>query len=88
MTPDKQLVLWVDGKSVHNDERDECCPDFSCCQPDLLADRALRVKFKAAVDQNDNISAWVMLGMFLSGALTKANPNKQFHIAGEEAGNV
>jgi hypothetical protein len=37
MTPDEQLEQWVKGISVHNDERDECCPDFSCCSSELMA---------------------------------------------------
>jgi len=46
MTPDEQLNLWVDGNSVHNDTRDECCPDFSCCCPDLQADLETRIYFR------------------------------------------
>lgn len=44
MTPNEQLELWVRGKSVHNDERDECCPDFSCCSPELLAPEHERIE--------------------------------------------
>ncbi len=33
MTAEEQLDLWLAGQNVHNDERDECCPDFSCCSP-------------------------------------------------------
>lgn len=35
MTPEEQLDLWCAGRSVHNDERQECCPDFSCCNPKM-----------------------------------------------------
>lgn len=47
MTPDEQLSLWLDGKPIHNGTRPdgECCPDFSCCRPDLLAPRATREAF-------------------------------------------
>lgn len=31
MTPTEQLEYWVKGVNVHNEERDECCPDFACC---------------------------------------------------------
>jgi len=31
MKPNEQLAKWVNGESIHNKERDECCPDFSCC---------------------------------------------------------
>lgn len=47
MKAEEQLDLWVEGKSVHNDERDECCPDFSCCGPPIV-DKKTRLKFKAA----------------------------------------
>lgn len=46
MTTDDQLKLWVQGNSVHNDTRDECCPDFSCCCPDLQADQETRIRFR------------------------------------------
>lgn len=29
MTPDEQLEQWCKGVSLHNHERDECCPDSS-----------------------------------------------------------
>lgn len=45
MTPDEQLDLWVAGSSVHNKERDECCPDFSCCKPKLLRRLAERIAY-------------------------------------------
>ena len=32
-----QMEKWLAGHPEHNTERDECCPDFSCCQPHLLA---------------------------------------------------
>ncbi len=35
MTSDEQLQLWLDGQSVHNPTTNECCPDFSCCVPEL-----------------------------------------------------
>ena len=28
MTSDEQLKEWVKGNSIHNPDRDECCPDF------------------------------------------------------------
>ena len=31
-----QGLLWLDEISVHNDVDEECCPDFSCCEPDLF----------------------------------------------------
>ena len=49
MTPYQERVLtqienWVNGISRHNYIDDECCPDFSCCEPDLFEqDREKRV---------------------------------------------
>ena len=32
----QQVLLWAMGKSRHNHIDGECCPDFSCCYPDLF----------------------------------------------------
>lgn len=37
-----QLVLWLGGQSVHNHISGECCPDFSCCHPDMLMPQEAR----------------------------------------------
>ena len=50
MTREEQLDLWVQGQSVHNAERDECCPDFSCCRPELLQPPEVRASFQRADD--------------------------------------
>lgn len=31
-----QCLRWAMGQSYHNRVDDECCPDFSCCQPELF----------------------------------------------------
>ena len=52
MTPAQQLEKWVRGESVHNGAAKnlgECCPDFSCCHPDMLWPEDRRKEF-AAVD--------------------------------------
>ena len=51
MTPEQQLDLWVAGNSVHNADRDECCPDFSCCGIPIV-DKATREQFKQAGEKN------------------------------------
>ena len=61
----KQLALWVEGESVHNDVRDECTPDFSCCTPALLQPRAVREAFAAAAE-GDRMN---MLGKFMGELL-------------------
>jgi hypothetical protein len=31
-----QALNWAMGKPVHNLIDDECCPDFSCCKPEMF----------------------------------------------------
>lgn len=31
-----QTLSWAMGRPYHNTIDDECCPDFSCCQPELF----------------------------------------------------
>jgi hypothetical protein len=31
-----QMLSWAMGKPYHEPHNDECCPDFSCCFPDLF----------------------------------------------------
>ena len=69
MTSDDQLAAWVDGRPIHNDERDECCPDFSCCMPELLADEETRIRFS----QGDSKVRDGYLMMFLGALLASSN---------------
>ncbi len=71
----EQTKLWVAGKPIHNKERDECCPDFSCCNPKLLAPKKIRQKFYKAELEGDSKTKNVMLMMFL-GKLISAIPSK------------
>lgn len=79
MTTSEQLQKWVSGEPVHNHARDECCPDFSCCQPDLMADEAVRKRFARAVFEGDESTQNQMLMMFLGAAFS----GKKVHIAGD-----
>lgn len=78
MTSDEQLVEWVRGNPLHNDTRDECCPDFSCCTPELLADVDTRKAFVKA----DEVTRMSMLGMFLGAALAEMGIEKEVHLTG------
>jgi hypothetical protein len=31
-----QHLAWAQGRPYHERLNDECCPDFSCCYPDLF----------------------------------------------------
>lgn len=65
MTPDEQVIKWIAGESIHNKERNECCPDFSCCEPTLLAALCERKEFKDALDTGNDYKKMEMLGIFL-----------------------
>lgn len=86
MKPEKQLELWVKGESVHNDERGECCPDFSCCKPHLLAPEHERKAFLEADQKGDTRTTMIMEFEFLGRAFAspkvyvagyKENPKKE-----------
>lgn len=36
----QQALAWINGRPYHDPVTDECCPDFSCCHPDLFTDDA------------------------------------------------
>ncbi len=77
MRPNEQLIKWVKGKSVHDHEQDVCCPDFSCCQPELLAPIEEREAFLSLPDDE----RFRFLGMFLGRAMELAAKGKVY-IAG------
>ncbi len=79
MTYDEQLAEWVKGNPVHMLEPDSCCPDFSCCKPELLSDAETRQRFMDA-DEETRLG---MLMIFLSAALALAS-EKKVHVAGFE----
>ena len=51
MTLNAQLALWVKGVSAHNGETGQCCPDYSCCEPALLAPEEERITYLVGTDQ-------------------------------------
>ena len=78
MTSEEQLDKWVEGEPIHNKDRDECCPDFSCCRPELLADKKIRTAFKNGTEESRN----ELLGFFLGQGIATYVPKKKVHIAG------
>ncbi len=72
MKTKEQLMLWVKGKSIHNDERNECCPDFSCCQEHLLAPECERKAFAEAHRNGDEKTKMSMLFEFLGRAFSSS----------------
>lgn len=81
MTPLEQLDLWVNDKSIHNSEREECCPDFSCCQTQFKAEAKVRKAFrKAFIENNKEVINAFLMG-FLGNAIAAYDPNKDIYIA-------
>lgn len=79
-SPDEQLQQWLEGRPVHNQERDECCPDFSCCCPELLAPPEVRKLF---VERKD-LQGQLLMG-FLGAMIAHKLSDKKVYIAGDEA---
>ncbi len=78
----KQLLDWLDGKPTHNKVDDECCPDFSCCQPSLLAPLEVReVFYKASMKENYRLTER-MLTEFLGKMIAALPSKKRVYIAG------
>jgi hypothetical protein len=74
-TYDEQLQLWEEGESVHVDASGhgiECCPDFSCCHPDLLAPIEVRREFRHARPRERER----LLMSFLGGAIANHTSQK------------
>jgi hypothetical protein len=69
MTPEEQLKQWLNGESIHNTDRDECCPDFSCCRPEFMAPKEERERFAKASLEGDERTTNAMLCEFLSRAM-------------------
>ena len=82
----EQLQQWVKGNPIHNKKRDECCPDFSCCSPGLLAPKEVRETFYNAYIKGNNKVTDRLLMEFLSKMIEKGKkPYYKIHIAGLEA---
>lgn len=83
MTYKEQLQMWVEGNSVHDkDEKgDQCCPDFSCCMPELKAPKEERELFQQLYLAERHNEYERMLMMFLGRALPLIT-DKKVYIAG------
>jgi hypothetical protein len=65
-----QLEMWVQGKPHHNYMDNCCCPDFSCCIPDLLQPVEVRKTFMAAWKQQNRQIVESMVFVFSDAQLT------------------
>jgi hypothetical protein len=85
-TFEEQLRLWVDGTSTHvrmskkyksmTGDDFQCCPDFSCCQPSLLAPVEMRKAFMVASPKQRS----AFLGQFLRALVDSALPQEKVYI--------
>ena len=82
MTYTEQLDAWVAGNSIHKQDTNECCPDFSCCQPELGIPIEQRILFRDHPEHQHK-----MLMVFL-GALISSMTDKEVYLAGEEPGQT
>ena len=88
-----QTDEWVRGNPIHNTVDDECCPDFSCCNPSNLQPLEIRKTFQAVCEQADKEEFNpdhhpfddAKMGMLMSfmGAAMSGYMDKKVHIAGE-----
>lgn len=80
MTSEEQLRRWVAGEPIHRGslEAGECCPDFSCCRPELLAPTAERERFARATEGERER----MLASFLRKLLEASGVHA--HVAGSK----
>jgi len=77
-----QTSEWLKGNPQHNAVDGECCPDFSCCNPELLAPKEVRELFyKADQTGNDKVCSR-MLGEFLGKMVDAILDEPKVHIAG------
>jgi outer membrane biogenesis lipoprotein LolB len=83
MTPLEQLNLWVGGKSVHNQERNECVPDFSCCNVGVETLKENKIEFKNAYINGDDEKYMSMLWEFLSKAINMETDKKVYIAKGD-----
>lgn len=83
MSPREQLDHWCNGKSIHNTERDECCPDFSCCNKAYSAPMHERLLFR----DRPELRGQMLMG-FLTGALASREWPVNVHIAGSIEGEA
>ena len=66
---DRQLLLWVRGRSVHDWAQDRCVPDYSCCRPELAAPLEEREHYAALLAAGDLWPAVRLRLLFLKRAV-------------------
>ena len=77
-----QVKRWYEGVPLHNTVRDECCPDFSCCNGGKIMPVEARQKLFDAHNSGDDETVLSICMMGLSGLC--ADTGKNVHIISEE----
>jgi len=78
---DMQLNSWINGKSIHNDIDEECCPDFSCCVSNINTPIETRKKFADAhYLDNEDTKMNILMGFFV-GALQDKSDDEKIYIS-------
>ncbi len=72
----RQLNHWLQGKSLHLEMPDLCCPDYSCCQPDLLAPLEERELYVQAHNAGDVKTLTRLDCMFLGRLIVRQTGDK------------
>ena len=84
---EEQLKRWVKGDSYHLiGKHDSCCPDFSCCNPELKVNKKTRETFYAAYKQKNDRVVRGMLMTFLSSFMRSINVNA--NIVSDDSHNI
>lgn len=86
MTHEEQMGKWVEGESIHNgptSRQGTCCPDFSCCRPELKWPEYQRRFFVEHPEARDK-----MLAMSLTALIENHKPGTKVYIAGDESNYV
>ena len=77
----KLQLVDRDGVTVVGErDADECTPDFSCCRPNLLVERDIRIAFRDAPQSLRH----KFLGTFLRAMLADVSESNIAAIAGEQ----
>jgi hypothetical protein len=86
MTSNEQLTEWLKGNSLCPNDRGECCPDFSCCSPTLLADKKSRRVFVDGDEETRHGFLGIFPGKAMEEAMRQKNLKKKIYISGVEIG--
>ena len=74
----QQLFKWADDDISVHDRTGRCCPDYSCCHPELLASKRTRQLFKKNVLMGNNQTIRGMVHFFDVPSKSCSTQTEQF----------